>query len=81
VSSRQRERTKLYLQARTRYLAEHRRCEACWQAEATEIHHTKGRIGVNLLDVATWKPVCRRCHEWIHANPVLATAKGWMTKR
>lgn len=33
------------------------------------IHHTKGRVGENLLDTSTWIAVCLPCHDWIDRNP------------
>jgi predicted HNH restriction endonuclease len=27
---------------------------------------------------STWLPVCRNCHDWIHANPGEARIMGWL---
>lgn len=45
---------------------------------ATEIHHKEGRAGTRYLDEATWLPVCRDSHVWIHAHPKEARARGWL---
>jgi predicted metal-binding protein len=37
-------------------------CEICGN-KATEIHHIKGRLGNNLLDIYNLIAVCRKCHE------------------
>lgn len=36
---------------------------------ADDVHHLKGRLDGNYLDDLTWLPVCRKCHDWIHAHP------------
>jgi hypothetical protein len=46
---------------------------------ATEIHHKAGRYGGNYLNVTTWAAVCRDSHRWLHDNPKLAKAEGWLT--
>lgn len=45
---------------------------------ATDIHHVKGRLGGNYLDVSTWMAVCRTCHDWIHQHPKEARAAGML---
>lgn len=36
---------------------------------ATEVHHTRGRIGSLLNDERFWLAVSQYGHEWIHAHP------------
>ncbi len=43
---------------------------------ATDVHHMKGRLGGNFLDESTWLPVCRSCHNRIHAQGNIARALG-----
>lgn len=38
-------------------------------------HHSRGR-GVYLLDVSTWIPVCRSCHNYIEQHPSDAMKRG-----
>ncbi len=45
---------------------------------STEVHHTAGRTGENYLDESTWMAVSRQAHEWLHAHPREARAKGWL---
>lgn len=51
-------------------------CEVCRKRPTRDVHHTKGRLGPNLLDEATWLAVCRCCHDWIHNNPGEARRRG-----
>ena len=44
--------------------------------KATDIHHTRGRIGRLYLNSRYWRPVCRRCHDFINENPAAARALG-----
>lgn len=43
---------------------------------ATDIHHTAGRIGENLLNQKTWLAVSRNVHRWIHDHPSKARQIG-----
>ena len=45
---------------------------------ATEVHHTNGRENERLLNREDWLAVSREGHQWIHLNPKLARAKGWL---
>jgi len=38
-------------------------------------HHSRGR-GAYLLDVSTWIPVCRSCHNYIEQHPLDAQKRG-----
>ena len=40
-------------------------CQVCG-LKANQCHHSRGRLGINLLDKSTWIPVCAKCHERIH---------------
>lgn len=72
-----------YLKRRAAFLSRFHAC-ACSMAlfgchqNATEIHHTAGRIGKNFLDESTWLPMSRDAHTWIHQHPSEARAKGWL---
>lgn len=46
------------------------------RAKAADIHHTRGRRGLMLLEERRWLPVCRRCHRLIHDNPEAARRLG-----
>lgn len=62
-----------YAQVRRLYLRQHSKCECCIARKlvpkfATEIHHTRGRIGGLLIDTRFFKSACTECHDWIHLN-------------
>lgn len=46
-----------------------------------DVHHTRGRSGKMLLLAEFWKPVCRKCHDWIAANPLDARAVGLLCEK
>lgn len=52
-------------------------CACCKSLQTKDVHHMKGR-GKYLLDVTTFLPVCRQCHDAIHANPHWARENGWL---
>jgi len=37
-----------------------------------DVHHSRGRLGVLLVDVRFWIPLCRRHHDWVGQNPAQA---------
>jgi hypothetical protein len=83
VSKKRRGENAYYSKKRADFLARFQWC-ACAEAlfgrakRATEVHHKSGRTGTNFLDEATWLPVCRDSHLWIHANPSEARRRGWL---
>ncbi len=63
------------------YLAQHQQCEVsrtCYDAQATAVHHRKGRAGLLLCDVRYFTAVCWWCHRWIHDHPAEARKMGWL---
>jgi len=72
-----------YKKLRIKFLSDKSVCHAkiheC-SLRATEIHHKKGR-GKYLLDITTWLPVCRNCHNWIENNPEDSYELGLSQKR
>lgn len=72
VSTKRTKQNSAYTQVRQAFLYENEFCKArlpictMW---ATEVHHMKGRIEDLLTDTRYFLPVCRRCHDWIEANP------------
>jgi hypothetical protein len=45
-----------------------------------DIHHKAGRTGGGYLDESTWMAVSREGHDWIHAHPKEAEARGWIVR-
>lgn len=68
---------KEYKVLRKEYLKENEMCERC-NKFASEIHHKNGRNGTRLVDVDYFMAVCRKCHNYIHANPTESRQEGWL---
>lgn len=83
-SSKQQKLEALYSILRIKYLQHHPYCEAhlpgC-QINASDIHHTAGRVGNLLLDDTQFLAVCRTCHGWIETNHVDAKLLGLSKSR
>lgn len=50
-------------------------------ARTEDVHHLRGRSGLLLFDIRSWKACCRECHNWIGANPEKATRLGLLLPR
>ena len=76
---------RLYSAKRVLYLQEHPMCEmhlpGICTKYATEIHHTGGRVGADLLDKTKWKGGCHACHVWVTDHPKEAIELGFSIKR
>ncbi len=83
VSSKKKKQDQEYLKLRERYLTERTLCEVkvsgCMM-HATDVHHTfsGANRSVYYLIQSTWLPVCRSCHDWIHAHPQDARELGYL---
>jgi len=70
---------------REKFLNDHPECAAqlriagC-QGRSHDVHHLLGR-GRNFLKRATWLPVCRACHDWIHAHGREAEEEGLLVRQ
>ncbi len=84
VSSNRKQLDREYSKSRKLFLKEHPMCEAkvkgCKKV-AEEIHHKRGKIGDNYLNIGTWIAVCRTCHTWIETHPAEAKEKGLSASR
>lgn len=73
----------VYSQLRKVYLQKNPTCSAkldnC-SIQTTDVHHKKGR-GEFYLDVSTWLPCCRSCHDWIELHPKEAKEMGFSESR
>lgn len=56
-------------------------CELCDEARATDVHHARGRVGADLLDVDHWKALCRHCHQYVSERPAEAVRLGMSEPR
>ena len=70
-----------YNKAKLEYLNNNQTCEACFEKEATDIHHSAGRVGDLLTDPRYFFALCRDCHDHIHKNPKWAYEKGFLLER
>jgi hypothetical protein len=72
-----------YTKKRLAFLAMYPDCLAylpkCTRS-ATDIHHKAGRLD-NHLNISTWLPVCRSCHQWIEEHPNEAKELGLSESR
>jgi hypothetical protein len=60
-------------------LAERPVCERCQAARSTDVHEPRMRSrGADITDPEQCVCLCHDCHMWVHANPALATAEGWL---
>ena len=81
ISKKRKREAVVYGVKRKAFLRNHRYCQACPKfslpmLKANQVHHTKGRTGLNYLDVSTWLAVCGPCHELIHQSPNTARELG-----
>jgi hypothetical protein len=84
VSKSQTKRLAQYRKLRDAFMKEHPLCQAQLQGctkKATDLHHSKGRIGHNLTDVSTYIALCRNCHTWAENHPEEAKSLGLSQNR
>ena len=83
VSSKRKVKDAEYLKLRERFLTENPVCTvsvAGCNNGATDVHHTyagSNRDAFYLIQ-STWLPVCRNCHDWIHAHPADARILNYL---
>lgn len=76
------DRRRRYNRVAKMYLKENQFCvvhaDGCM---ATQVHHSKGRLGSLLFDTTYFLPVCDEAHLKIHANPAWAYQMGYLLNR
>jgi len=84
VSEKRKAEEKEYKKKRAAFLALHTICQAkiegC-KGKATEVHHMKGRVGDNYLNMKYFLSVCHHCHDIIERNPAFARQQGFSLSR
>jgi hypothetical protein len=80
-SSKKEEQDKVYNDLRKVFLKENPRCAVFPSKLSTDVHHKKGRLGNNYLDVSTWLAVSRDAHRKIEDNPEWAYKMGYSELR
>lgn len=53
------------------------RCEVCWRAPATDMHHRKNRSQGGECAPENLLHLCHEHHMWITVNPKRAHEQGW----
>lgn len=71
---------RIYAKLRRDFLERNPWCSRCG-GESEQVHHRRGRVGGDLLDVSTWLAVCASCHSYITAHPREAMERGWSLPR
>lgn len=72
---------------RAKVWLEGRICECCWEEDAEQVHHAKGRKGyadewardrriLLLHDERFWKALCAVCHDQVERHPKYAKERG-----
>lgn len=81
ISVKQAKRLKDYRKVRDEFMKD-KMCEFpnC-ERVATDLHHSAGRVGKNLLDVSTFKALCHEHHMYIEIRPELARTLGLTQSR
>lgn len=69
-----------YTALRAEFLAANPHCAVCFRG-ATEVHHMRGRRGLDLCRVEHFLAVCRGCHQRITEQPAWAFANGFSLRR
>lgn len=73
------EKMKEYKPLMIAYLAKNKVCklkmDGCTKV-ATCVHHTKGRIGEQLMKVEDWRPSCTNCNLQVEIKDLEARSKG-----
>jgi hypothetical protein len=84
VSKKRRGEMDEYSRLRDAFLTAKPRCEAklvgC-TGVSTDVHHSKGRVGDNYLNIGTWVSLCRSCHKFVEENPLEAKELGLSKSR
>ena len=76
MSESYKEKMREYGPKRKAFLLRHPQCAVFPDERATDIHHTRGRIGSLLCDERYWAAVSRDGHQWIHKNIAEARKRG-----
>ena len=71
----------IYKVLRDKFISENPICMVFKNFPSTDVHHKKGKIGKNYLDVSTFLAVCREAHRKIEDNPEWARENGYSESR
>ena len=84
VSDKRKKDMSVYDKRRLAFLSLHKFCQAnlpqCTKL-ATEVHHKRGRVGDDYLNISTWLAACNSCHHWITEHSKEAIEMGLSMSR
>lgn len=83
TSTKRRQQQRTYRVLRAEFLDARPTCEnplGCPNG-AVEVHHMRGRVGGDFLDVSRWLALCSKCHRYATENPATAIAVGLSERR
>jgi hypothetical protein len=82
VSVRRQRENREYTKLRREFLESRPRCEFpdCTSA-AEQIHHKRGRVGPDYLDVSRWLAICPPHHQHLTEHPAWAISVGLSESR
>ena len=81
VSKKRAAELKEYKLKRNVFLTLNKRCQCCNFENATDVHHSRGKIGRLLNETKYWFALCRNCHRQVTDNPIWARAKGLLCEK
>jgi len=67
----------LYSVRRAEWLKVNRKCAVFGSLPASQVHHSRGRLGKLLLDQKWWIPVSMAGHQWIDSHRDEARTRDW----
>src|SRR6478736_5831999 len=71
----------VYRALRLKFLRDNPRCRMFPDKKATTVHHSKGRLGANYLDVSTWIPLSFEAHVYVETHPEWSIENGYSQSR
>ena len=57
------------------------RCARCGSAGSLHVHHRRRRSQGGPDTFANLVTLCADCHSWVHGEPALARAEGWLCSK
>lgn len=81
ISDKHREEMKRYMPIRNQHLKENPQCAVYPSLPATQIHHTRGKLGELRFDRRGFRSVSLKGHIWIDNHPEEARKRGLLCER
>ena len=81
ISESRKPRMAEYMKRRAKFLKKYPKCAVYPDLDATDVHHTRGRVGSLLLNTNYWMAVSRKAHNEIGDNIEWAREKGYIAAK